>query len=138
MVVKSDTLQVNGDIYRAFARVSNFSDLGGMMPPQISDWKATQDTCSFSVQGITVAMRIAQRVEPTLVAITSESGSPLGFTLAFHFTPAVNGGADAQGFTSRVEAELDINAIMGAVIKGQMQKAVNTLNEQIKRFAEIR
>ena len=34
MKVSSDKLQVNGDPAKAYRRISNFSELGGMMPSQ--------------------------------------------------------------------------------------------------------
>lgn len=132
MKVSSSKLNVNGDAHKAFRKISNFAELGGMMPGQVSDWKATEDTCSFNVGGMAqISMRITQKVEPSLVVINSEQGTPFSFTLAFHFLPE-NGG----GFTSQVEAELGINMVMGAMIKGQMQKFVDTLNQHIKTYCE--
>ncbi|MDE6493627.1 MAG: hypothetical protein K2L50_03475 [Bacteroidales bacterium] len=133
MKVSSSVLPINGDAGVAYRKISNFAELGGMMPPgQVQDWKATQDTCSFNVGGMAqISMRISQKVEPSLVVITSEGSSPFPFTLAFHFEPSANG-----GFNSTVEAEVGINMVMAAMIKGQMQKFVDTLNQQIKTFAE--
>lgn len=132
MKVSSQTLSVQGDPRKAFHKISNFSDLGGMMPGQVQDWKATQDTCSFNVGGMAqISMRISQKVEPSLVVITSEEGTPFSFTLAFHFTAQ-----DATLFSSQVEAEIGVNMMMGAMIKGQMQKFVDTLNQHIKTYCE--
>lgn len=133
MKVSSSVLSVNGNAGVAYRKISNFSELGGMMPPgQVQDWKATQDTCSFNVGGMAqISMRITQKVEPSLVVITSDGQSPFPFTLAFHFEPATNG-----QFSSMVEAEVGVNMVMGAMLKGHMQKFVDTLNQQIKNYAE--
>ncbi len=131
MKVSSDKLQVNGDPSIAYRRISNFSELGGMMPSQVQGWTATENTCSFNVGGMAqVNMKIAQKVEPSLVVITSDEGTPFNFTLAIHLTPGVG------CFTSQVEAEVGVNLVMGAMIKGQMQKFVDTMNQQIKAFTE--
>ena len=37
---------------------------------------------------------------------------------------------------AQVEAEVGVNLVMGAMIKGQMQKFVDTMNQQIKAFTE--
>lgn len=133
MKVTSSVIPVNGDAGVAYRKISNFSELGGMMPPgQVQDWKATQDTCSFNVGGMArISMRISQKVEPSLVVITSDGDSPFPFTLAFHFEPATHG-----QFKSTVEAEVGVNMVMGAMLKGHMQKFVDTLNQQIKSFTE--
>lgn len=131
MKVSSSRLNVQGDPHKAYARMSNFSELGGMMPAQVQDWKATEDTCSFDVGGMArISMRIAQKVEPSLVVVSSDEGTPFGFTLAFHFQP------EGSGFVSQVEAEIDVNMVMGAMIKGKMQTFVDTLNQHIKTYCE--
>ena len=131
MKVSSDKLQVNGDPAMAYRRISYFSELGGMMPSQVQGWPATEDKCSCNVGGMAqVSMKIARKVEPSLVVITSDEGTPFNFTLAVHLTPG------ESGFTSQVEAEVGVNLVMGAMIKGQMQKFVDTMNQQIKAFTE--
>ncbi len=132
MKVSSQKLSVQGEAMKAFSRVSDFTALGGMMPGQVQDWKATRDTCSFNVGGMAqISMRIAQRVEPSLVVIQSEEGSPFGFTIAFHFQEEGPG-----GFTSQVEAEVGVNMVMAAMLKGKMQTFVDVLNQHIKTFCE--
>ncbi|MDE5574155.1 MAG: hypothetical protein K2I87_00400 [Bacteroidales bacterium] len=131
MKATSAPLQIAGNPATAYLKISNFSSLASMMPPQVQDFKATEDTCSFNVGGMAqINMRISQKVEPSLVVISSDEGSTFPFTLAFHFTPG-----DA-GFTSKVEAEVNVNMIMAAMLKPQMQKFVDTLNQQIKTFCE--
>lgn len=132
MKATSDILQVAGDPATAYRKISDFSSLAGMMPDQVQDFKATEDTCSLNVGGMAqIAMRISQKVEPSLVVITSEAGSPFSFTLAFHFTKTAE-----NMFQSQVEAEVNVNMIMGAVLKPQIQKFVDTLNRHIKTFCE--
>lgn len=134
MKVSSKELQVNGDVHKAFARISNFSALSGAMPPQVSqvqDFTATEDTCSFKAAGMEIKMRITQKIEPTMVVLSSEEGSPFNFTLAVLFTPE-----EPMRFRSKVEAELGVNMMMGALLKGQAQKFADMLNEQIKNYTE--
>lgn len=133
MKAKSNVLKIAGRPETAYRRISNFSTLGNMMPPQVQDFKATEDTCSFNVGGMAqIAMRITQRVEPTLVEIGSEEGSPFSFTLTFRFTPT-----QENEFESVVEANVNVNMIMAAMLKPQMQKFVDTLNNQIKTLSEV-
>ena len=88
MKATSAPLQIAGAPETAYLKISNFSALASMMPPQVQDFKATQDTCSFNVGGMAqINMRISQKVEPSLVVISSDEGSTFPFTLAFHFTP---------------------------------------------------
>lgn len=101
------------------------------MPAQVQDFKATEDTCSFNVGGMAqISMRITQKVEPSMVVISSQEGSMFPFSLAFHFTP------QESGFASMVEAEVGVNMVMGAMLKPQMQKFVDTLNGHIKTYCE--
>lgn len=132
MKATSSVLKIAGRPETAYRRISNFSALGNMMPPQVQDFKATEDTCSFNVAGMAqIAMRITQRVEPTWVEISSQEGSPFSFTLSFRFTPT-----QENEFESVVEADVNVNMIMAAMLKPQMQKFVDTLNNQIKTLCE--
>lgn len=131
MKATSNTLQIAAKPETAYRKISNFSALADMMPPQVQDFKATQDTCSFNVGGMAqINMRITQKTEPNLVVISSDEGSTFPFSLTFRFTPA-----DA-GFSSVVEADVNVNMVMSAMLKPQMQKFVDTLNQHIKTFCE--
>lgn len=134
MKVNSKELRVNGDVHKAFARISNFAALSGVLPsqvPQVQDFATTEDTCSFKVAGMEIKMRITQKIEPTMVVLSSDEGTPFNFTLAVLFTPE-----GPMCFRSRVEAELGVNMMMGALLKGQAQKFADMLNEQIKNYTE--
>lgn len=133
--IKSDKLSIATPINEVYTRISNLSNLGnGNMPPQIKNWKATENECSFEVESMAkIAMQIIEKKAPDSVIIASkEGGSPFPFILKFNLEKI-----DSNNCTSMVEIDVEVNAFMATMVKKPLEKFVNILNEAVKKSVEI-
>jgi len=109
-------------LYMSFTDLRNLTQ---SLPEQYRDSvTAEYDTLRATVQGFTIAVRVAERVPYSLIRIEDED-SPFHFSISIHFEPA-EGGTDFS-----IEADADLNlmmkALLGGRIKDAMDKAVDGL-----------
>lgn len=60
--------------------LSDFSNFTPILKDKVDGWDATADTCSFTVKGFKMSLRIVEREENKLIKIEGEEGSPFDFT----------------------------------------------------------
>ena len=115
-----------------FAYLSDFNNFEKLMPPQITNWQSTTDSCSFTIQNMaTLAMRIKERTEPTRLVITSEDPSPFPFDLICELEVL-----SENSCRSTIRFHADMNPILAMMAKNPLQNFVNLLNEQLKKSFE--
>jgi len=51
--IESEMQTINSSIETVFNFLSNFNNFEKLMPEQIINWKSTEDTCSFTIKGMT-------------------------------------------------------------------------------------
>ncbi|MDR2907763.1 MAG: hypothetical protein LBU91_07235 [Bacteroidales bacterium] len=130
--IESKPLEIQTSAKNIFAYLSDFNNFGKLMPPQITNWKSTIDTCSFTIQNMaTLAMRIKEKVEPTKLVITSEAPSPFPFDLICEFEELTE-----NACRSTIRFHADMNPMLAMMAKNPLQNFVNMLNEQLKKSFE--
>lgn len=106
----------------------SFTDLRGLttaLPEKYRDSvTADYDSLQATVQGFTIAVRVAERRPYTLIRLEDDN-APFHFEVQLHFDPA-EGGTD---FSIEVDAELNLmmKALLGGRIKEALDKAVDGL-----------
>ena len=103
-VIESQAVTINKSDEDIFNFISDFTNFAELMPPQVQDVKITQDTCSFSIEGMpSIQLKISERTPFSCVKMEAEDGK-LPFTLRcslknttekqciaqFHFEAALN------------------------------------------------
>jgi hypothetical protein len=102
------------------------------MPPQVVNWQATEDSCSFTIQNMaTLAMRIKEKTEPTKLVIASEKPSPFPFELICELEEL-----SENSCRSVIKLHADMNMMLAMMAKNPLQNFVNILNEQLKKTFE--
>jgi len=80
-LIESQAVTINNTDEEIFNFISDFTNFAELMPPQVQDVKITQDTCSFSVQGMpNIKLKISERTPFSSVKMSAEDGK-LPFTL---------------------------------------------------------
>lgn len=132
MDINSDIIDIQAPASKAFDFISNFNNFEKLLPPQVTDWKSTEDSCSFNITGMaTLAMRIKEKNHPTLLLVMSEAPSPFPFELRFDFEDK---GENLS--TSKVSMSADMPMMVAMMAKKPLQNFVNMVNQQLKTFAE--
>lgn len=131
MEVKSDWVPVGVSAGMLYDQVSNFSRLRVAMPPQVQNFSATEDECSFEVAGMAkVRLRMTEKVRPTHIVLGTVAGeSPVPLTLRLDLEPAGEAACKA-----RVTVQADVPFILAGMVKKPLEKFVGELSRQLQQF----
>lgn len=127
--ITSKTVSINRKPEEIFQFLGNFNNFNGMMPEQVEDLHTTQDTCSFKIKGLTnFGMKITHRTPYSHIHIENdpETPMPVQFTFEWNLISEEN--------TTNVNAtfQVDVNMIMGGMIKKPLQNFADTLVTALK------
>ncbi len=132
MKIKSDSLIINKPARKIYNFLSDFNNFEHLMPEQVTNWKSTEITCSFTVQNMAdVKMRIHEKEVDSHVHVVSESKSPFGFELKCKLEPV-----EEEKTKVHIEAEADVNPMMKMMIQRPVQNLVNIMVEKLKHHHE--
>ncbi|MCC7301211.1 MAG: hypothetical protein IT233_01080 [Bacteroidia bacterium] len=130
MKIESQVVDIENSQENVFVFLSDFSNFGKMMPPQVTDWKASADECSFVINGMaTIGMKITERVPNERISIVSHGGKiPFSFTL--------NAVISANGSHSRGQLifESDMNPMMRMMVEKPLSNFFNILASKMKEI----
>lgn len=103
-------------LYMSFTDLRNLTQ---SLPEQYrGSVEADFDSLRATVQGFTIAVRVAERVPYSLIRI-EDSEAPFHFSVTAHFDHA-DGGTDFS-----IEADADLNFMMKALLGGKIQQALD-------------
>ena len=103
-------------LYMSFTDLRNLTQ---SLPEQYrGSVEADFDSLRATVQGFTIAVRVAERVPYSLIRI-EDSEAPYHFSVTAHFDHA-DGGTDFS-----IEADADLNFMMKALLGGKIQQALD-------------
>ena len=120
--------QIRRPASQIFPLISNLSLLTPAVADKVEDWQATEDTCSFTLKGFKVALRILEKVENKHVKISSDGGSvPADFVFWIQLH-------EVSTYDTRIRLVLhaELNMMMRMMIGSKIQKA---LDQAVEGFA---
>ena len=113
-----------------FSLLSNLSNLRRFMPEQITNWSATEDTCTFTIQNMTtLSMRITARVPFERIDVNSEGKTPFKFTLQLFL--------NALTFTqseARFVLIADLNPVFSMMASKPLQNLVDLMITNLETY----
>jgi hypothetical protein len=116
-----------------FVSLSDMSNLGKFMPEQITNWQATVDTCSFTIQNMTtLSMRITERVPFERIDVASEGKTPFNFTLHLMLYPQTEQQSEAM-FTLKA----DLNPVFSMMASKPLQNLVDLMADNLCKFYSL-
>ena len=129
--INSNPVEIQTSAKNVLDLLSNFDNFSTLLPPQVTNWQSTEDSCSFTIQNMaTLAMRIKEKSADRLV-IESEPPSPFPFELICELEELSENSCRS---TIRLHAEMSMMIAMMA--KNPLQNFVNILNDQLKQRFE--
>lgn len=123
---ESKQVQIRKPAAVVYTALSDFSRFTPILSGKVDDWDATEDTCTFKVQGFTMNLRIVEREENKLIKITGDEGSPLDFTLWLQFAEV--GTADTR---MRIVLHAQLNMMMKMMLGKKLQNGLDQIAEKI-------
>lgn len=117
-------LRPASEIYFAIEKFSNFTPILGS---KVDNWKADDDTCSFTAKGMNFSLKIIDREQNKMIKIVPGSG---GIPIDFTFWLQLKQVAD-NDTRMRLVLDIDLNMMMKALIGGKIQEALDKVAENL-------
>ena len=127
---KSNRVLVNATNQELFQFLGDFRNFKDLMPPQIVDWQADEDKCSFTIQGMaSLSMRIKEKIPYSNIHITADGKNPIDYTLDCQFEP----GEDNRSWVEIV-FDAELNPFLKMVASGPLENLVNMLANKLQEI----
>jgi carbon monoxide dehydrogenase subunit G len=116
---------------RIYIFLSDFNNFKNLVPEdRVKNWESTADSCSFTVEGIgPVGLRILEKEPNKLIKITSDGKKPVPFVVWIQIKEMAE-----KDSRIKITADVDVNPLMAAMIKGPLKSFINTLVEQAEKM----
>lgn len=125
--VVSKTVKIGNSDERIFNFLSDFRNLSALMPPDVKDWSATEDTCSFSAKGQKITLQIINKESFNLIKVSSSDKTPYNFNLWIQLKQL-----SPYETASRIVVKAELNMIMRAAVKKPLQQGLDQFVEYLK------
>jgi hypothetical protein len=131
MELKSDLVSVKATKKEIITFLSNTENLWLILPQdKISDFKATNESCSFKVQGgITISLVQIGHDENKFYLKSGEK-TPFPFTLTVHLT---ENGSLTDGY---IQFDGEVNAFLKMMVEKPLSALFNYMSEKLKSHFE--
>ena len=128
-LIESQAVTINKSDEEIFKFISDFTNFATLMPSQVQDVKITQDSCSFSIQGMpTISLKIYERIPFSSVKMKAEDGK-LPFTLSCSLESVNETKCIAQ-----FHFEAELNPMMKMMMAKPLGNFLNLLSEKLKEI----
>ena len=123
---ESEKVNLQKPAETVYAEISDFTQLIKVMPPQVSDWKATPDECSFSIQGLpALSMKMVEKIPPRFVKMASAGNTPVAFSIEASLEKG-----DEHSCIIQFVIRADINPMLSMMLDKPLQAFVSKLAEK--------
>ena len=72
--------QIRRPAEQIYSVISDFNNFTPVVQGHVEDWTADETSCSFKVKGMTMRLRMVDKVPNDYVKVTGDERSPLDFT----------------------------------------------------------
>lgn len=125
--VISKTGKINNVDERVFNFFADLRNISRLVPPDVQEWNATEDTCSFVVKGQKMALKIVDREPFKTIKIQGDDGSPYQFTLWLQLKSL-----SAYETAVRIVVRAELNMMMRAAVKKPLKQGVDQIIDYMK------
>lgn len=132
MKVTSQKNETTASREKIFGLVSNCKNFAGFLPSQMQDVEITEDSCSFSIPGITrLILSIVKKTEFEEVCYQANNDKNIPVNIAISITEE-----SVSTNAISVEVDLDVPIFLAGMVKTPLQNFVDMIAPKIKEAAE--
>jgi len=129
--IESRTGKINGLTESVYNFLSNFNNFKNLIPPdKVKNWKSTEDSCHFTVDGIgETGIRIIEKQPFSLIKISGEEGSKFNFFFWIQLK-------EVAPYDTRIKLVLkaDLNPMLKIMATKPLQTFLDTLVSQLEKL----
>ncbi len=125
---KNQNILVNTNCETVFEFLGDFRNFEELVPEQVKNWKADQESCSFTVEGMSdFNMRIDAKYPCRSMRIVSDGKNPATFTLDYFFHEK-----EPQSCEVSIVFEVSLNPFLKAIASKPLQNFVDMLGSKLQ------
>lgn len=130
--IESNIAEINNSPEKVYSFLSDLNNLEKLMPEQVINWKSTEDTCSFTIKGMTdLSMKISEKTPFSKVEIVPGEKAPFNFSLIINLQNPKENLCVAQ-----IIFDAELNAMMEMLARKPLQNFVNMLAAKLKELGD--
>jgi carbon monoxide dehydrogenase subunit G len=116
---------------KIYTFLSDFNNFRNLIPEdRVKNLESTSDSCNFIVEGIgPVGLRIIEKEPNKLIKITSDGKTPVPFFIWIQIKEVKK-----KDSRIKITAEVKVNPLMAAVVKGPLKSFADSLIEQAEKM----
>lgn len=122
--IETEKVNCSEPAEKIFTFLSDFNNFKALMPPQVTNWESTADTCSFTINNMaTVGMKVLSKEPHSKIHIGSDGGKlPFSFTLDVLITAN-----DDTSSVGQLVFDADIPIFLRPMVEGPLKNFFNML-----------
>lgn len=109
-------------IEEVYPMISDFTRLTPALKDRVDNWTATEDTCSFTVKGFNVSLRMEERAPLRHVKVVGGGGVPMDFAFWIQLVGAAPSDTRMR-MVLHVELNLAMRMMLGSKLQDGIEKA---------------
>ncbi len=126
--IKSDKVLVNKSISHLYNFLSDFRNFEKLMPEQVTDWNASDKTCSFTIKNMGhVSLKIIELKENAHIKITGDGKTPFEFDLIARLDSLKD-----EATNVHMELIANMSPMILMMAKKPLQNLVNHMAHKVK------
>ncbi len=137
--IESNFAEINNTPEKVYDFLSNLNNFEKLMPEQVINWKSTEDSCSFTIKGMTdLSMRIYEKTPNSKIVIIPGEKAPFNFSLIcqLNIVPAYRMEAIVTHTNAQIIFNAELNTVMEMLAKNPFQNFVNMLVAKLKELGD--
>ena len=120
--------QIRRPAEQIYSVISDFNNFTPVVQGHVEDWTADETSCSFKVKGMTMRLRMVDKVPNDYVKVTGDERSPLDFTFWIQLKQV--GDYDTR---MRLVLHAKLNMVMKMMIGSKLQQGLDQMAEQMAK-----
>ncbi|MDR1879049.1 MAG: hypothetical protein LBQ64_05740 [Bacteroidales bacterium] len=133
MELKSKKVKIIADENRVFDLLTNCNNIAKYMPAdKIKQWEATQDSCSFAIEGLgQIKINIQEQIPCT--SVTYDIGNTMlkAVSIRFFISPTAENNCELEA-----ETKLDMPFTLKLLVTPSLQKFMDMMVDYVRIEAE--
>lgn len=126
--LESNPVAINKPAEEVYNFLSDFRNFSELMPPQVEDWQATSEDCSFTIKGMTqLGMKYKKKIPHSLIEVERNGRVPVDFTLRCHIK-------GEQRSEVQFEFEAELNPMMKMLAERPLTNFLNLLTAKLQEL----
>lgn len=132
MQITSNQVTIARSAEDVYTFIADFRNFGQLMPPQVLNYEATYDNCSFEISGMgSVALEMKERIPATKVKSVSTGSTAIAFELNVDL---VSESADSCKAVVQLDAQLSM--MLQMIASAPLKNFINMLAGKLREVME--